>query len=133
MQIIHRTAHATTFLLALTLGGCDVDDIDAAPESLALDDDAPQQRLALDGEESEDPSLLPEKLRVDLSAPLPDPAAVSCPGWPTGDWCMTQCSNGGWYTVGHWTAISYGHCGSAGASFCGYYGLGQTGACWGFP
>jgi hypothetical protein len=61
------------------------------------------------------------------------PSAVWCAGWPTGDYCLARCSNGGWYNVGHSTSIPYGHCTAAGQNFCGYYGMGHTGACWGFP
>jgi hypothetical protein len=112
--------------------GCDVDDGDAREQELVGEDRAARGEWS-EGELPEDPSLAPEKGPSELGIATPEPSAAWCAGWPTGDFCLARCSNGGWYNVGHWTSIPYGHCTAAGQSFCGYYGMGHTGACWGFP
>lgn len=130
----------TQIILCLTIftslfTACDVDEpVLERDEAIAgPSDDAVEAGVFLENEFSEDPSLAPPKGPFDFANPEPDPAAVACTGWPSGDWCMARCSNGGWYAVGHWTSIPYGNCTAAGKSFCGYYGLGHTGACWGHP
>lgn len=114
---------------------CDIDEGDVEQEDaiVAYSDDPEDVGVLIEDEFTEDPSLAPSKGPFDLSNPEPEPSAVACTGWPNGDWCMARCSNGGWYAVGHWTAIPYGNCTAAGQQFCGYYGLGHTGACWGHP
>ena len=130
----------THILLGLTIftslfTACDVDDGAVERDGLiaAAANESADDEVLIKEEFSEDPSLAPPKGPFDFANPEPEPSAVACTGWPNGDWCMARCSNGGWYAVGHWTSISYGNCTAAGQYFCGYYGLGHTGACWGHP
>lgn len=119
-------------ITALFFTACDVDPSQFEPEDGLLENDEDPGILIAD-EFSEDPSLAPPKGPFEFASPEPEPTSVSCTGWPSGDWCLARCSNGGWYAVGHWTSIPYGNCTGAGQSFCGYYGMGHTGACWGYP
>ncbi|WP_434422787.1 hypothetical protein [Nannocystis pusilla] len=123
------------FCLAITtlmFTACDVEPTNFEPEDgLVAQDEDPG--VVIEDEFSEDPSLAPPKGPFDFANPEPEPTSVACTGWPNGDWCLARCSNGGWYAVGHWTSIPYGNCTASGQSFCGYYGMGHTGACWGHP
>ncbi|PCC72201.1 hypothetical protein SAMN02745121_01410 [Nannocystis exedens] len=116
----------------LVFTACDVDSTHFEPEDGIVAQD-PNPEFVIEDEFSEDPSLAPPKGPFDFTNPEPEPTSVACTGWPNGDWCLARCSNGGWYAVGHWTSIPYGNCTGSGQSFCGYYGMGHTGACWGHP
>jgi hypothetical protein len=119
-------------ITTLAFTACDLEPTNFEPEDgLVAQDEDPG--VVIEDEFSEDPSLAPPKGPFDFANPEPEPTSVACTGWPSGDWCLARCSNGGWYAVGHWTSIPYGNCTSSGQSFCGYYGMGHTGACWGHP